>query len=216
MSDPESHDSDQHAPEPRDSNRREHAEHETSARDSEPHSGRQSGDGSTSDPGRGEEASHEAHVRYERRDISLRWILSLIAAATCLIIVQLVVTWWLLQTDRMRQEALMKSQYPVAPAPSTRLPPEPRLEPLDRFAGVESSNVYLRLEEKERLLHRYGRTEQPGFVHVPIEQAMKLSADELPVRAQPSTSQRRKDNGLLGWGEANSGRVFRENREKMK
>lgn len=158
----------------------------------------------------------DSAVRYERKDILLRWILWLIATATVSIAVQLAVTWWLLRTDLMRQEELMRSNYPVAPAPSTHLPPEPRLEPLDRNAGVESSNNYLRLAEKERLLHSYSRGDEQGFVHIPIEQAMRHAVDKLPVRTESSSAEPRKDNGLLGWGEANSGRVFREKREKVK
>jgi len=209
MSGRESHESDQHNPERGRPDRREGLEQPAGGSDLEAGGRHQSGSNPTSEPGRGEDRSHEA-VRYERQDISLTWILSLIAAAACLIILQLVVTRWLLQTDRLRQRELMKSQYPVAPAPSSQLPPAPRLEPLDRFARVESSNVYVRLAEKENRLHRYGYTEQPGFLHIPIEQAIKLAAEQLPVRAEPPASARRKDNGLLGWGEANSGRVFRD------
>lgn len=177
------------------------------------------------------EAPREPAIRYERKDISLRWILMLVAGATCLIVVQLTVTWWLLEADRQRHRELMKSSYPVAPAPSTTLPPEPRLEPLDRYAGVESSNVFLRQLAYERTLHSYGTTGEEGFVHIPIEDAMKLAAGKLPVRAEtpapeqpgneknaagPSTRPPPKDNGLLGWGDANSGRVYREKRERIK
>jgi len=94
-------------------------------------------------------------------------------------------------------------------APKERLPSEPRLEPLDRSAATASTDVFAKQLAMEHALHSYGNTTEPGFVHIPIEQAMKLVAPTLPVRqagAQPPA----KGFGLVDGGEPNSGRLYSE------
>jgi hypothetical protein len=103
-----------------------------------------------------------------------------------------------------------KSPYPLATQPSTALPPQPRLEPLDRTSGVETPNVYLRLERKEDVLNSYGPTPEEGYVHVPVGRAMDLLAGKLPARAPLPAEAERKADGLTGSGEPNSGRMYRE------
>src|SRR5689334_6160633 len=56
------------------------------------------------------------------------------------------------------QASRKKSPFPLAPGPSTTLPSEPRLEQLDRLAGVETPNVYERESSKLDLLNGYGPT----------------------------------------------------------
>ena len=89
----------------------------------------------------------------------------------------------------------------------THCPQKPRLEEVDRLAGIASENVYLRLAAKEEYLSRYGETAEKGFVHIPIRRAMETLAGHLPVRKeQPAAT---KDNGLVDSGASNSGRMFR-------
>ncbi len=65
------------------------------------------------------------------------------------------------------------------------------------------------MDESE--LHNYGPAERSGYVHIPIERAMQLIPEKLPVRKdQPSDDQLRRQNGLVDDGEPNSGRMFRE------
>ena len=89
------------------------------------------------------------------------------------------------------------------------MPAGPRLEPLDRSAATETTDVFAKQLAMENALHSYGNTTEPGFVHIPIEQAMKLVAPTLPVRhagAQPPA----KGFGLVDGGEPNSGRLYSE------
>ena len=76
------------------------------------------------------------------------------------------------------------------------------------MAAVESSDVFKRLAAKEKALNSYGTTAENGFVHIPIQQAIKAVAGSLPAKG---TSQGRAahDNGLLESGDSNSGRMFR-------
>ena len=94
------------------------------------------------------------------------------------------------------------------------------LEQVDRMAGVETPKVYDRQAAKESLLHSFGSNkDEKDFVHIPIEQAMKLLEskrlennqweNKLPVRAAPPADQAWRQEGLYDSGESNSGREFR-------
>jgi hypothetical protein len=149
-------------------------------------------------------------VRTEKSDASFTAILLVLlgAAAFGAILFGLMLGFFY-KRDQY-ESGVKKSPFPLAAQPSTALPPEPRLEPLDRTAGVESSNVYLRLEQKEDVLTRYGPTPEGGYVHIPIGRAMDLLAGKLPARAARSADAERKAGGLTGSGEPNSGRMYRE------
>jgi hypothetical protein len=86
------------------------------------------------------------------------------------------------------------------------------LEQLDRVAGLERSNVHVREESKEAILRSLGPTADEGFVHVPIERAMALLADKMPVRPATPADQQRREGGLVDGGEPNSGRAFKRGR----
>jgi len=148
-------------------------------------------------------------VRYETRDASFRWIIGLIVGAMIFAAVAHYAVLRFFRSYDAYQATIKASHYPMAGAPSTRLPPEPRLEQLDRLAGVESGNVALRQEAKESVLHSYGSVSD-GFVHIPIDRAMDLLADKLPARAEgPGEDQAKRQNGLVNDGESNSGRLLR-------
>jgi hypothetical protein len=156
-----------------------------------------------------DEQQINADVRYERRDIRLRWLLMLLVGGVCFAVVHYFVIWRLFWLREGVEEAVMKSPYAAAPRPPGQLPPEPRLEQIDRLAGLPSSDVNKRQAAKEKVLNSYGPTPEKGFVHVPIQQAIRAVAGQLPVRPQGETA---KDNGLIDSGESNSGRMFREER----
>jgi len=147
-------------------------------------------------------------VRYERRDVVFRWLMVLlvvvagIAAGSSYVIRRFF--WW----EEAFQAEVGKSPYPLAPGPSTKLPAEPRLEQVDRLERIGSADFFPRQAAKEKLLQSYGATQDKGFVHIPIEQAMKSLADQLPVAGGPRQSPLKQD-GLLDAGEPNSGRVYR-------
>jgi hypothetical protein len=150
------------------------------------------------------------HVRYERRDANLGWILGIGISTMALGALMLYLVLWFFYDYKKYQAAIKKSPFPLGPAPSAALPAQPHLEQLDRTAGIERSNVYVREAGKEELLHTYGATSEEGFVHIPIERAILQLANKLSARAEPPANQRRRENGLVDAGESNSGRLFRE------
>jgi hypothetical protein len=149
-------------------------------------------------------------VRYEHSDANFRAIVIIILSTMALAaLIQTAVLAFFLDF-RSYQEGIKKSPYPLAPSPSTALPAEPRLEQIDRLAGVESANVYERMARKEEDLNRYGETPEQGFVHIPIERAMKLLENKLPARPELPAEQAKRSGGLVDAGESNSGRMFRK------
>lgn len=146
-------------------------------------------------------------VRYERRDIRVRWIIGILIFFGCIGVAHLLLLWWLLHWQMEIADRAKRSPYPLAPQPSTRLPLPPRLEQLDRMEGRDISDVFQREAARLRLLESYGPTDDPGYLHIPIEQALERLADRLPVRKQPPPSG--KDHGLVDSGESNSGRMAR-------
>jgi hypothetical protein len=151
-------------------------------------------------------------VRHERSDASFGWVLGLIVGSLGLA----ALTFWLLLVLVHRyqdyQAASKRSSYPLARAPQEGLPPEPRLEQLDRLQGIEGVNVRERQISKEEILGSYGSTSQEGFIHIPIDRAIRLLENHLPVRKETPPGDRRRENGLVNGGESNSGRMFREAR----
>jgi hypothetical protein len=157
-----------------------------------------------------------SEIRREETDASFAAILfillgSVIVAFFIYVGVALFYFGW-----RDHEKTAKKSPYPLAPAPSTdanSLPPlppgQPRLEQVDRTAGVETADVYVRQKVKEDYLNSSGPTKEKGFVHIPIGEAMKRLENQLPVRAQPPADQAWRSEGLIDAGESNSGREFR-------
>ncbi len=157
------------------------------------------------------------NVHREETDASFGAILMLLigAGGVALVIYLLITAFFYGWRDH--EAAVKKSSFPLAPAPSTNpnvlapLPAgEPRLEQEDRLAGVETPNIDERFTTKEKALNTFGPAEEKGFVHIPIEQAMKRLENKLPVRARPSADQAWRADGLIDSGESNSGREFRE------
>jgi cbb3-type cytochrome oxidase subunit 3 len=158
---------------------------------------------------------HPEHpdVRHERTDASFGGIFSVIVIAALIGVVIHVVVWLYLARIREHEALAKKSPFPLNPGPSTALPREPRLEQVDRLANEEQrTEQYLRERNQLRVLDSYGPTDDEGYLHVPIEQAMRYLATEkkLPSRPEPSAGQRRRAGGLVDAGESNSGRLFRE------
>ncbi len=148
-------------------------------------------------------------VRYEPKDIRSDFLLAVVVAACCVLAVLGYLVRHFYRSQTAAQAELKKSPYPLAPALSAKLPPEPRLEQLDRMAAVESSDVFKRLAAKEKALNSYGATAEKGFVHIPIQQAIKAVAGNLPIAKEPSPGRAAHSNGLLEAGRSNSGRMFR-------
>jgi hypothetical protein len=147
-------------------------------------------------------------VHSQPHALPVRGIMVVIVAIIVIGAVVLYLDWIFFRGNEHHQLTAKASTYPLASASAGKLPPEPRLEPLDRTNGIDTSNVYDRQLAKEQQLNSYGPTDEPGFVHIPIQEAMKMIASKLPVRAQTSQANLSKSDGLLDGGEPNSGRVF--------
>src|SRR4051794_20049991 len=91
-----------------------------------------------------EQTSHESTVRHEHSDAKFSWVLGLVITTAILGILMHVVIWEFFVHERDRLNEDRASKYPLAPRPSTALPPEPRLEQLDRLSGNDLANVYVR------------------------------------------------------------------------
>jgi hypothetical protein len=148
-------------------------------------------------------------VRHEPSDVRFRTVLALVALACSVLAIWGYAVWRFYWFQEAAQADIKASSYPLAPGLSTQLPREPRLEQLDRMAAAENPEASKRLADKEKALHRYGPAAEKGFVHIPIEQAIRAVAGNLPVAKQPSPGTPVHNNGLLDAGASNSGRMFR-------
>jgi hypothetical protein len=148
-------------------------------------------------------------IRYERTDASFRGVVFVTLAVAVFGAVALAALLVFFRSYREYQANVKKSPFPLAPAPSTALPPRPRLEQLDRLGGVESANVYEREAAKLDVLNSYGSTTEDGFIHIPIDRAMEMLADKLPHREEPTNDQQKRSAGLIDAGASNSGQMLR-------
>jgi hypothetical protein len=145
-------------------------------------------------------------VRYEAKDIRFGAILALVIAAGVVLLVQFAVIWYFFRTEQRIQAENKQSPYPLAPGSQSPLPPQPRLEQIDRMHDKQTGDAIDPLAEMEKQLHSSGPTAEKGFVHIPIEEAMHKIADQLPVRKRPPPGDH--DRGLLDDGASNSGHMF--------
>jgi len=151
-------------------------------------------------------------VRYEPRDAHFGWVLAIALAFAVIAAVLHYVVWELVRGYEARQAVLKKSPFPLAPGqadPNQALPPEPRLEQVERLSNAEQEKIADRMAAQERELHRYGRTSEAGYVRIPIERAMNLTAERFKQGGEAKSNTRR-DNGLVDDGAPNSGRMLRK------
>jgi hypothetical protein len=149
-------------------------------------------------------------VHSEPHRLAVFQIMAVILAITFAGAAILYLVWIFFHATARQQQTAKASNYPLSRSPMFPLPSGPRLEPLDRLIGTETRNVDAQSLANEQWLKSYGPTDERGFVHIPIQQAMKLIVRKLPVRSQPALRESHKDEGLLDAGEPNSGRVFAE------
>lgn len=142
-------------------------------------------------------------VQHERSDASLRWVIGIIAAVIVFGVIMHygVLVYFNSYNDHMNKER--KSTYPLARNPANpALPPEPRLEQVNRMAGMSQQN-----DQSFEKLNSYGLSQDKGFVRVPIDRAMAFLADKQPARTEKEIPWVH-DAGLVDGGEPNSGQVF--------
>jgi hypothetical protein len=149
-------------------------------------------------------------VRYERSDASFRWIMVILLGALVFAVIVEFSILTFFHYYRDYEAEIKKSPHPLAPGPSTALPHEPRLEQIDRLAGVETPNVFEREAANLVILNSYGPTREEGFIHIPIDRAMQQLIEEkkLPARPEPPADQTKRSGGLIDAGASNSGRRF--------
>ena len=153
-----------------------------------------------------------ADVKYEKTDAKFKPILIILIGAVIFAIVVHAVIWWFYYDYRGYQDRVKRSPYPLASTPTSDLPRGPRLEQVNRIAEIETGSTYKRLEEREAALRQYRKSEEEGFVCIPVEQAMDylIQNNELRARKPPSADQQVRSGGLVDAGESNSGRMFRK------
>lgn len=156
----------------------------------------------------GQPEQENPSIRFDHRDVPFRpvLIIAIVGVGVGAAIFALVYAFFRADTDRLASRR--ESEFPLAEHPSNALPAKPILEQVERLEGKPGEDVYQRLVSQEAQLETYGETNEKGFVHVPIRQAMESLAGHLPVRKErPAAS---KNNGLVDSGASNSGRMFRK------
>jgi hypothetical protein len=144
-------------------------------------------------------------VRSEPSDASFSWVLGVIVVALVLaVVIHLGMVVFFSYSKNSLAEA-RQTQFPLSGKPSAALPPEPRLDQLDRMADIAQYSA--RQQARLDVLKGVGPTADKAYVRIPIERAMKLLADKLPAR-QSEENQQPRDNGLVNGGASNSGRLF--------
>ena len=99
-------------------------------------------------------------------------------------------------------------RYPLARTDERRLPPIPRLQ---RFPPNE---LYQFRVGEEDLLHQYGwMNKNAGSVHIPIEEAMRLSIDRGVVRSRPQDAATAEETPGLMPADSSSGRTMERRRQ---
>lgn len=100
-----------------------------------------------------------------------------------------------------------EQRYPLAAVQGQRLPPAPRLQQFPR------NELYQFRQDEESLLQGYGwMNKNAGIVHIPIEDAMRLTVERgLPSR-MPENGQSRATLGLMP-SDASAGRMVERRRQ---
>ena len=119
-------------------------------------------------------------VHHEESDVNIRAILGFGAGMIVVGIVLALAVFVLFGYFNSRESAKVAPEYPLAAAPESRLPPEPRLQ-INPREDLQS----LRANE-DATLSGYGWVDKnAGIVRIPIDQAMKLTLQRgLPAREE--------------------------------
>lgn len=120
---------------------------------------------------------------HETSDVNVRAILGFGAGLIVAAVVIHLLVWFLFQFFNGREAVRVAPEYPLAIGQGSRQPPEPRLQTNPR-EDLRS----LRAHEDDVLAH-YGWVDKPaGVVRIPIEEAMRITAQRgLPARQGTET-----------------------------
>jgi len=110
---------------------------------------------------------------YEQKDVNVKSIAWFGVGLLTLTIVAMVLVWGLLAS-------LDNSRTDATSPPALTVPPEPRLKPnpIDQSAS-QAEHLQQETIRQEEWLNSYGWVDkEAGMVHMPIDEAMKLTVEE--------------------------------------
>ncbi len=113
------------------------------------------------------------NTAYEHKDVNVKSIAWFGVGLLTLTIVAMVLVWVLLASlDNSRTDATSPSALMV--------PPEPRLQPNPVDQSISQAELLQQeTARQEKLLNSYGWVDkEAGMVHMPIDEAMKLTVEE--------------------------------------
>jgi hypothetical protein len=148
--------------------------------------------------------------RHEHRDVNIPGLLICAGVLAATVALAFFAAWWAFDYLSARDKS-KPSAFPLAAQERDRLPPEPRLEEIDRLEGKKGN---VRPKEvhagHERMLETYGWVdEKAGVVRIPISRAMKIIVDNNLLPARPDEAGDRKlERERPRPGAANSGRLI--------
>lgn len=103
----------------------------------------------------------------------------------------------------IRQATETEHPYPLAVAQEEQLPPAPRLQQFPR------NELYQFRQGEESFLQRYGwMNKEAGVVHIPIDEAMRLTVERGLLSSRPAEAGAPPGAGGLMPGDASSGRMM--------
>jgi hypothetical protein len=141
---------------------------------------------------------------FERTDINFGRVFALVIVTGCVFALMFALNWYFFRAERHVQDERKSSPFARSSAGPPSLPPPPRLEQIDRVERGTEESYNAKAAEMLRQLHTSGPAAEKGFIHIPIEQAMKDIVKQLPVRKESS------DEALhpVYAGSSNSGRTL--------
>ncbi len=153
-------------------------------------------------------------VRHESSAVRFRYALWTAAVALAVAASVLLGVWRLFNDLEDRVETMNVSEFPLAAGRGPGLPVQPRLEQIERVAGLRPNIPAAEQPPVEstslpRDLERLQPTSEAGYVQIPIDRAIELVVPRLKVRPPPAAEGAAKDRGLVDGGESNSGRMLR-------
>lgn len=144
---------------------------------------------------------------YEHTDANV-WVITKFGiwlAVTALVVHVGIGLMWRLLVEQAKDTR--EQRYPLATSLDPKLPAEPRLQ---QFPANE---IYRFRVTEEQRLHSYGYVNKDaGVVHIPIEEAMRLTVERgLPARAEDATHPTATPGAMAS--DASSGRVMERRRQ---
>jgi len=124
--------------------------------------------------------THAAHgeIRTEHKDVNVRAVLYVGAGLIVVGIISYIASYLTFQALQRGEGRATRSEQ------RQRLPPEPRLEQVDRMKTWGEPTPPLYAEEEQRLDSYGWVNKEKQIVHIPIERAMKLLVEEKRLRAR--------------------------------